>query len=468
MPGRIRNTKTRSQRIELDYFKKAGRIPRWRRWITYILSGVGLLWVGFYALGNQAIYNAGTLAPVHQAVNGNCSACHVTHEPLSRRVTDRGCKSCHDGPPHHEASHEAEPSCASCHLDHRGAIKLAHVSDASCTQCHEDLLTHNPQTKVAKKVTRFEKGHHPDSAASQDISRDPATITFHHAKHLERAILLRAAGPGADAASNETVTMECTDCHRTVSVDQSWPYAASVSAKESPRNRHSNQAYMPPVTYEKHCQHCHPLQFDRVVEGLAPHHKTPQEVHNFVVEQFTVYAAAYPHALPPLTQRERQLPRYPLPPAPRDANEWIQQRVDNAERWLWGKQEDWLLGKQKKGGCNLCHALKFAAASSIPEIVPPKSRTRWFSHAVFDHQPHQMVTCITCHVGARTSERPAVLMPRIETCRECHSARSAQPAQTGCFECHVYHDWTREKPVNGRYALHGPRSAARLVTATEH
>ena len=33
------------------------------------------------------------------------------------------------------------PACGSCHLEHKGSLKLASTADSSCTQCHADLRT---------------------------------------------------------------------------------------------------------------------------------------------------------------------------------------------------------------------------------------------------------------------------------------------------------------------------------------
>jgi hypothetical protein len=463
MPGRSRDTKSRAKRIDLAYFKKLGFIPYWRRVLSVVLVAMGLLWLGWHAMfGSQGAFNAGPLAPAHHVVSRNCAACHISQGILSRAVKDQACLSCHDGPTHHEQQIEPAPSCAACHMDHRGAVKLAQTSDASCTKCHDGLRVQSGQTKFAVKVTRFD-GDHPEFAALHEGYKDPSVIKFNHKAHMQKRIRLHEDDFDGGAASKATVQLECADCHRPAAVNQRWPYgqAAAVpalSGDQGARGRLENKAYMAPVTYEKQCQACHALQFDQLVTDLAPHHKTPQEVHEFVVRKFTEYAAAHPHALPPLAHPEVRLPARPLPP-PSSASEWIKQRVDNAEDWLWRKQ---------KKGCNECHTLNFSAGSTIPEIVKPGLPVRWFSHAVFDHSAHQMVTCISCHTGAKTSEATSdVLLPGIQTCRECHSSGSAQPAQTGCFECHAYHDWTKEKPVNGRYALHGSGSAARLVAATE-
>src|ERR1700682_1545256 len=216
MPGRIRNTKSLAQRIQLDYFKKLGIIPYWRRVLSVVLVPIVLLWLVWQMFGSQQAYNAGPLAPAHHVVSRNCAACHITEAIFSRAVKDKACLSCHDGPEHHDQQ-VFTPSCAACHMDHRGEVKLAQTSDASCTQCHDGLRTRSGQTKFAVKVTRFD-GDHPEFAAKRDGYKDPGVIKFNHEAHLGKRIRLREDDLSGAAASKATVQMECVDCHRPGSI----------------------------------------------------------------------------------------------------------------------------------------------------------------------------------------------------------------------------------------------------------
>jgi hypothetical protein len=40
-----------------------------------------------------------------------------------------------------------------------------------------------------------------------------------------------------------------------------------------------------------------------------------------------------------------------------------------------------------------------------------------------------------------------VLLPGIAACQKCHDG-GRNSAETRCFECHVYHDWSKAKPVH--------------------
>jgi predicted CXXCH cytochrome family protein len=79
--------------------------------------------------------------------------------------------------------------------------------------------------------------------------------------------------------------------------------------------------------------------------------------------------------------------------------------------------------------------------------------------AAFDHTPHLMATCSTCHLAEVSTKTSDVLMPAQAVCASCHAASRGGPqpaagqAESRCFECHRYHDWTKSRPVTPFYSL---------------
>jgi DnaJ-class molecular chaperone len=72
---------------------------------------------------------------------------------------------------------------------------------------------------------------------------------------------------------------------------------------------------------------------------------------------------------------------------------------------------------------------------------------------VFDHDTHKLLKCMECHTQAPASQATSdVLIPGIQTCQKCHRS-GANSAESRCFECHTYHDWTKEKEVKGTFEL---------------
>jgi hypothetical protein len=410
MAGRTRTTKKLAQRIDLDYFKTLRGIPRWRRILSVVFTVAGVGWLGWYGLkGSPKPYNAGPVAHAHALFGSKCSACHVVQASYQRSATDQACLACHDGPIHHD-DQTFTPSCSSCHVEHQGALRLASTTDATCTQCHADLKTKTARAKFVANIRGFDNSH-PEFAVLRANYRDAGTILFGHQVHLKKD-LRGAHGP---------VQLQCSDCHR-------LPGAR-------------DRSYMEPVNYVKHCGECHPLQFDRRFSESAPH-KEPKVVYDFVVQKLTAYIAAHPSEIPLVDEPDKRLPSRPPQPPARNAAEWVQQRLADAQLLLWRK------------ACKECHALSYPdGADALPVVAKAAIATRWLTHASFDHEAHQMVSCTSCHAKvADSKETSDVLIPSVQTCKQCHHAGS-DAAEARCFECHTYHDWSKEKPVNGKFTV---------------
>jgi hypothetical protein len=413
MSGRTRTTKKLAQRINLDYFKTLHGIPRWRRILSVVFTLLGLGWLGWHGLsGSPKPYNAGPVARAHALIGHKCSACHVAAVGFERAVTDQACLTCHDGPLHH-AEQTFSPACSDCHVEHKGVLRLASTSDRACAQCHADLAAKDTNTppRFVAAISTFE-GNHPEFRPLRTGQQDPGTIKFNHQVHLKKE--LRAPGG--------TVQLQCADCHQ-------------------PQGGLPSRAYMSPVNYMKHCSNCHTLQFDRRFGESVPH-KDPMVVYDFVVKKLTEYIAAHPDQIHTVDEPDKRLPTRPVPPIPRNAQEWIAQRLVDAQLLLWRK------------ACKECHALSYPAGpESLPVVAKSAITTRWLPHANFDHEAHQLLACASCHAKATASKETSdVLIPGIQVCRECHhSGRNA--AEARCFECHVYHDWSKEKHVNAAYTI---------------
>ena len=393
MAGRTRTTKKLAQRIDLNYFKRLYPIPRWRRILSVVFVALGLAWLLW---GRERPYNAGPLAHSHALLGKNCNACHAAASGFGNKVTDQACLACHDGPVH-QAQQTFTPTCTECHVEHQGSFNLAATRDASCTQCHADLKVKNGPNVFATKVTSFDGGH-PEFK----VGRDLGTVKLNHEVHLKKDL----RGPRG------LVQLKCADCHQ------------------------SSGDYMAPIDYQKNCAECHPLVFDRRFEEPVPH-KKPDVVIDYVTKRFTEYIAKHPDEVHMADPADPRIMRPPLPPA-RDAAEWIARRVDDTKQLLWRKS------------CKECHPVVFKESAALPEIPQAAIQARWMKHAWFDHDAHQMITCTECHAKATSSrETSDVLLPMIETCRRCHNS-SADAAESRCFECHVYHDWSKEKRPAGR------------------
>lgn len=443
---RTRTTKKLAQRIDLDYFKRSSPLRRWRFLFSVAAPVIAILWIGWYGIrGDRRVYSAGALSTAHAVLTKQCSACHLSNLGFyDAKVLDQKCLACHDGPVHH-ATQAFTPSCASCHADHRGAIRLAATSDANCTQCHANLTPREGSSIFVRDISSF-GSNHPEFSALRSGRRDPGTIQLNHYLHLQSNLL----GP-----NGSRVQMVCTDCHRSAAdAGEPWPYgdarslgetlnsSSAVDSKHDSKLSVSPRAYMASATYAQTCAACHGLQFDKRIPDAVPHDK-PEVIHPFIVAQLQAYIAAHPAELRVPRDPSRDLPERPLSAEYRllTPPQWVSERAAEDEELLWRKT------------CKQCHTLIAGEGGALPKIAPSNITARYMPHANFDHSQHGLVGCAACHAAAATSQQSSdVLLPGIATCRSCHHSGS-EAAETRCFECHNYHDPAQRKPAHSNFSL---------------
>jgi hypothetical protein len=499
--ARTRTTKKLAQRIDLNYFKRPTPLKRAKFWLSLLLPLLALVWIAGRGLsGDHRVYSSGRMSKAHAVLEKECAACHVQQAgAFSAKAADTACLSCHDGPVHH-AKKIAAPDCALCHTEHRGRINISAASNQACAECHSDLRAEGGTSNYANRIRSFEDGH-PEFAALRSsggvAASDPGTIKLNHAIHM-KPIRRGPTGP--------IVKLDCGNCHRPTSVGADLTYsdakyrAAAVNYKESdevlpfragalnPPKPVSGRELMAPVKFANACAACHLLTFDKRFDEGVPHDK-PEVVHAFVVTKFTAYIAAHPGELRETQDPERDLTGKPLRTRTRavTASQWVAEKTVVAEELLWHKT------------CSQCHqvsltplrgtriarwsasnpngATRIASASqakgsadqdasfkihgtNLPTVAPANINLLWMPHAKFDHGAHDGFTCVSCHQKALTStESSDVLIPGIATCQTCHAPGPGH-AESRCFECHTYHDWSKRKEVTPRFTLPALRSSS--------
>jgi hypothetical protein len=472
--ARTRTTKKLAQRIDLNYFKRPTPLKRAKFWLSLVLPLLALIWISWRGFsGDHRVYSSGRMSKPHAVLEKDCAACHLrTAGAFSAKAADAACLGCHDGPIHH-APQRASPACATCHTEHRGRINISAASNQACAECHVNLEAVSGKSLYASHIRSFED-HHPDFDAADKTNRDPGTIKLNHSLHMK---------PIRRAPSEPNVQLDCGDCHRTAAgaTKSTWVYAdakysaASVSYTDAdnfrpagtsgpaPHNPSTGRELMAPVKFANACAACHLLTFDRRFDFGVPHDKA-EVIHAFLVRTFREYIAA--HAGEVRVQRDpgRDLTGKPLPPEFRILTpaQWVTERTAVAENLLWRKT------------CKQCHVLAPSTESSrgkiessaamvsagdklagvpaeLPNVAPGNITLRWMPHAKFDHGAHEGFTCVSCHAKAMTStESSDVLLPGIETCKKCH-APGPEHAESRCFECHTYHDWSKRKEVTPKF-----------------
>jgi len=204
---------------------------------------------------------------------------------------------------------------------------------------------------------------------------------------------------------------------------------------------------MAPISYQQQCARCHPIFFDERIAQQAPH-DTPDVVRAFVRQSLASYIAKNPHDISKPDSAFRRVPlNFPRAqePVARNAAEWVSRRDAADERLLWNKT------------CAECHVQRGGITSSgLPFYEKTNIPRQWMPKARFNHAPHQMVRCQSCHAAEGSSKTSDVLMPKQAVCATCHAAPrapAAGQAEGRCFECHRYHDWTKTHPVAAPYTV---------------
>jgi hypothetical protein len=482
--ARTRTTKKLAQRIDLNYFKRPTPLKRGKFWLSLMLPLLALIWIcwrGFF--GDHRVYSSGRMSKAHAVLEKDCAACHLrTAGAFSAKAVDGACLSCHDGPIHHAEQTHAS-NCTSCHVEHRGRISLVATSNERCGQCHAHLLTRSGDLQFWAHIRSFEDGH-PEFAALRAVAgaaaSDPGTIRLNHAIHM-KPIRREPNGPN--------VQLECGNCHRATAAEADLTFAdskyraAAVSYKDSdeflpvhaeilkPPRPETGRELMAPVKFANACAACHLLTFDKRFEEGVPHDK-PEVIRDFLIRTLREYISTHSSEVRVQREPSRDLTGKPLPSAVRILTpaQWITERTAEAEDLLWRKT------------CKQCHTLISAAKTSrgrieqsvaqgndklpgvsagLPNVAPANVALQWMPHAKFDHGAHEGFTCVSCHAKALTStEASDILLPGIETCKTCH-APGPEHAESRCFECHTYHDWSKRKEVAPKFTLPALRTGGR-------
>jgi len=455
--ARTRTTKKLAQRIDLNYFKRPTPFKRAKLLLSILVPALAVVWIAWHAMrSDQRVYSSGRMSEAHAVLEKECAACHIQKAgTFSAKAADSACLSCHDGPLHHDTAATPE-ECSSCHTEHRGRVKISAASNQNCAECHSDLKISGGAAHYQSGIHSFEDGH-PEFAALRSISgvaaRDPNTIKLNHAMHMK---------PIRRSPNGPVVQLECNDCHRSHTVEAIWAYSgaqyfyAVSSYKQKvitdelpkplpvpkPRKPLGDRTLMMPVDFGRACAGCHLLTFDKRFDDGVPH-DTPEVVHAFLVKRFQNYIATHPGEVRMTRNPDRDLTGKPLSPEVRVESpaQWVAERTAEAENLLWRKT------------CKQCHELLDAESGSLPEVATANTKLQWMPHAKFDHDAHQGFTCVSCHQKTLTStESSDILLPGIATCQTCH-APGPNHAESRCFECHTYHDWSRRKEIKPAFTL---------------
>jgi predicted CXXCH cytochrome family protein len=403
------------------------------------------------------LWEPGALSNPHRFFAANCTACH---RAAFARVPDASCLACHGEIGRHVeaatasggARHTLETTrCTQCHEEHRGSRAMIVSENGLCLQCHASLAKNAPGAATSD-VGGFPG--HPQFRAT--LVADPAARRFERArlgttpppsdrpgiKFSHKAHLVPGGFPALGYKP-----MACADCHT--------PEPAGLGFL--------------PITYNKQCQRCHALDFERQ-ELPWPNARVPHgddagvasAVWNFYAGKALRGGITQPQG--PESQGPAVIRRVPGAPTPATPTSTAAEPPEgNAQAWVAAKTEAALrtILFDDKRGCAYCHLGTgpqgaFDLSSILPVgaappgqasgqapgriIAPVILRTRFLPHARFDHAKHAAVGCDDCHAARKAETSATVLIPGVENCLSCHGAeRTGSRAESTCLTCHRFH-----------------------------
>lgn len=404
----------------------------------------------------EGSWSTGQVSSGHAFFASDCRSCHTD---AFTQVQDESCLSCHPGVGEHAARSVelralVETRCATCHLEHNGPQGLSALEQRACSDCHSDLKRTFAETPLPD-VSDFGRAHPQfrlsmlraseadgEEAAIARVEwspevREESGLIFNHLRHVGQ--------PVKDVQTGETRHMQCGECHS--------PNGAGT--------------YMQPVVFEEHCQSCHGLGFDEATPSEQALHGPPEMMREGLTRYYESLALRSDEGAGGGTVLQRRRPGSALTAPERlAAIQWAHEQVARADDFL---------GEE---ACTYCHLRAPEPASDGGfDLAPVQVSEVWLPFGGFSHAPHAPFACADCHPAAavfdpekksgpwpewakqgpevlmtpmelssRHGKEPSssaedVMIPGIETCRDCHAGARAgiDEIASDCVTCHPFH-----------------------------
>lgn len=458
-------------------------------WFASVVT-VGFLLVALCGPYRAAFVNPGRLSAGHATgdfrklagKDNNCGVCHKAGRgrlatwvkvglaarpgpfqfrtlalPVDEGMTtiDKNCLVCHTSHSFHEPNVISDHSCSGCHTEHKGPGPMPLPTDASCGSCHANKAVMEASADRGEKLPasafdfRPEFGHvvfhtprpgrgfteiihsfatdHPEFALLSQKLKDPDTLKFNHALHLDAAKVTRGGKP-----------LQCIDCHKL----------------------ESSGVYHLKVAYEANCKSCHTLQFDARNPGLVIPHGSAEGVRAFLRSLPRQYADFAARTLGPgNAERNETFAREQIARLRSDFGSG-----EELERAVFFNDKE--RGPDRPSifpGCAYCHEVH-PSENAAPHITPPVMPDRWLAHSRFDHSKHLRGVptlpnpgCVYCHDAPHSRSASDIILPSIQVCVKCHSP--AGGVASSCSTCHDYHTLRKDSVLTESPGIKGSDSA---------
>jgi len=396
-------------------------------------------------------------------------------------------------------------TCAACHLEHRGRrADITRVADSLCLTCHDfgSFATGHPELDFAadeipdSDSLLFTHSHHVNEVMRRRSLADPeaACLVCHEPGPTSSASSASSASTaGSGGFRPIDFDRHCAACHLGATVrTPPLPVAPTsgsglgVETLEAARRRGG-----PADRWADDLSTAEFQRFGNRVIKAPLRHRDPWVLHNLRLLRRRLYPdagmadllvtsgdaapgetrALYREAIATLEHQAellRSRPERELQPELLRVEallDELRRRVEAPGAQLdegafrlpgapVGDEAEAIrtLAADLTKACRQCHLVRHL---TIVRVDPDQRTLR---RAVFDHRPHVLQRgCLDCHdaipildyldqeKGAPAAVDNASIqnLPRIETCRACHTARRASES---CITCHVFHPDAQQRP----------------------
>ncbi|AWW75571.1 cytochrome c family protein [Erythrobacter sp. KY5] len=439
----------------------------------------------------DAAWISGGMSVEHAHLEDNCEACHAT--PFVS-VQDETCLSCHEelGLGDHAEmprlregmaplstgdaiqwsiaetlGKEGPLGCVSCHSEHEGPVDLAAEEhqfwdQQFCSDCHDDLdarltdVSFGNATDFGDKHPQFRPliytAHFSDKPVRVSLDTEPVEMSglkFTHDEHMDEQ---GGVARMAISLSQYGAPLECSDCHSEWSDAErdmmrkggltdaavetlgnvKWSQADLKSLKQSglSKRRVEDLGDYKPVVMEDSCESCHSLVFDRAGPGFR-----------------TLRHGNIDDLMADLATMNRG-PRGDIVSGRGRPGQFARggRYYSNFGRPM-GLYIAINRALERDGVCGECHIPTMTDGRR--DLTPVNLPNRFLMHGAFYHSAHEEdaagkpLECTECHATSTSNEATDLLIPDLESCRDCHlgetAAKTDEIVPSTCAMCHGYH-----------------------------
>ncbi|MEM1053342.1 MAG: cytochrome c3 family protein [Pseudomonadota bacterium] len=385
----------------------------------------------------DASWSTGHLSLAHQSLEDNCEACHQT---AFVSVQDETCITCHEEIADHAKmprqltgmpalstgdalqwtiaetlGKEGPLGCVSCHTEHEGPTKLEASDEKFCADCHNDMDVRLTDVAFANAGDfgdkhpqfrpKFYTAHFDKKAKRVSLDQKPVEksgLVFPHDIHVSKT---GGAARMAVSLSQYGAPLECGDCHQ--------------ESKTAPGG-------FEPVVMEDSCEACHSLVSGKGGNGFT------NLRHGDVTDLMEDLAKVN------LGSRRAVVAGRGRPGQYGSGGRYYANFGRPMSAYIAINR-----ALEQGGTCGDCHLR--TSTNGRPDLIPVNIPDKYIHGGFFPHAAHgdDVAECSDCHATGTSSNATDLLIPDLESCRDCHQGESAVKTEeivpSSCAMCHGYH-----------------------------